>query len=87
MLLTAINEITDSKEALILNGRVQGFMIELSLVCLYGLYWKLDTLLQLYYYELLMIFSKVSLPERQFWQWVSARLTSSLNPDFQKEAS
>ena len=87
MLLTAINEITNSKEALIENGRVQGFIIELSTVCLYGLYGKLDTLLQLYYFELLVIFSKISLPERQFWQWVSARLIRSLKPDFQKETS
>ena len=35
MLLTPINKISHSKEALILYGRVQGFTIELSTVCLY----------------------------------------------------
>ena len=47
MLLTPINEISHSKEALIYYGCIQGFMIELSAVCLYGLYGKLDTLLHL----------------------------------------
>ena len=55
MLLTAINEISHSKEALILYGCVQGFTIEISAVCLYGLYGKLDTLLHLYYYELVIL--------------------------------
>ena len=35
---------------------IQGFTIELSAVCLYRLYGKLDTLLHLYYYELLKLF-------------------------------
>ena len=47
MLLTLINEISHSKKALILYGRVEGFTIELSAVCLYGLYGKLDTLLHI----------------------------------------
>ena len=42
------------KEVLILYGRVQGFTIELSTVCLHWLYGKLDALLHLYYYELLL---------------------------------
>ena len=47
MLLTLINEISHSKKTLILYGRVQGFTNELSAVCLYRLYGKLDTLLHL----------------------------------------
>ena len=47
MLLIAINEISHSKKVLILYGHVQGFTIDLSTVCLYGLYGKLDTLLHL----------------------------------------
>ena len=54
MLLTPINDISHSKKVLILYGHVQGFMIELSTVCLYRLYGKLDTLLHLYFYELLV---------------------------------
>ena len=54
MLLTPINEISHSKEVLILYGHVQEFTIELSAVCLYGLYGKLDTLLYLKNYELLV---------------------------------
>ena len=57
MLLTPINEMSHSKEALILYRCVQGFMIELSAVCLYGLYGKLDTLLHIYYYEFLVLAS------------------------------
>ena len=43
VLLTPMNEISHSKKLLILYGRVQGFTV----VCLYRLYGKLDTLLHI----------------------------------------
>ena len=47
VLLPPINKISHSKKALISYGRVQGFTIELSAVCLCGLYGQLDTLFHL----------------------------------------
>ena len=55
VLLTSINEIGHSKEALILYRHVQGYTTELSAVCLYRLYEKLDTLLHIYNHGLLVI--------------------------------
>ena len=78
VLLTPINEISHSKEALILYGRVQEFMIELSTVCLCGLHGKLDTLLHLYYYELLMyhtsLFPSPIQKEKAVWLWETSSL-------------
>ena len=58
VLLTSINEISHSKEALILYGHVQGFTIEITALCLYRYCEKLDTLLYLCYYELLTVQTK-----------------------------
>ena len=49
-----------------------GFTIELSAVCLYKLYGKLDTLLHLYYYELLTWCTYklyISMKPFKCWKW------------------